>query len=453
MNIFGSWCCVLFLLVVSSVSLNASERTISVQAKRTALVIGNSNYDVSPLKNPVHDANDLSEILKANGFDVILRLDATDRQMKEAVREFGNRLGQGGVGLFYYAGHGMQVKGRNYLIPIGSSVTTQSDVEFESMDAARVLGKMEDAGTAINLVILDACRNNPFSRSFRSAGGGLARMDAPTGSLIAYATAPGSVAADGNGRNGVYTKHLLRNLGKPGLKIERVFKNVRVAVLEETEQQQTPWESSSLTGDFVFNNGGLQSAVSPELANIPKTDKDLKSVTRHHGLAFKPVKIGLSGHYLGIGTDKGSYKYLYNITESYFDNDKLPYYSFAKNKSYWKDYSIRIRGAPNKTSVLELRVLGEVELTINMDDQRYGTISEHTFTNLGNILIGTTNGYVLLYDKEGKIIHNYNGQAGAVQALAVHRDTIAVAFANGTIAIFSSLERNQNAGGIISLLQ
>lgn len=219
---------------------------------RHALVVGNAAYETAPLKNPVNDATDMAEALGANGFEVTLGTDWTKREMEDAIRAFGSRLRMGGVGLFYFAGHGIQVGGRNYLVPIGFRLGTESDVEYEAVDAGRVLGQMEDAGNGVNVVILDACRSNPFGRDFRSAEQGLAQVAAPTGSFIGYATAPGSVAADGRARNGTYTAALLEALRVPGLKVEDVFKRVRQSVARETAQKQVPWDSSSLVGDFYF---------------------------------------------------------------------------------------------------------------------------------------------------------------------------------------------------------
>jgi uncharacterized caspase-like protein len=158
----------------------------------------------------------------------------------------------GGIGLFYYAGHGMQVKGRNYLIPIDADIQTEDEIAFNAVDANLVLEKMDAANNGLNVVILDACRNNPFARSFRSAAQGLAQMDAPSGTLIAFATAPGSVASDGEGSNGVYTKHLIEHMGVAGVPVEQLFKRVRIGVTQETRDRQVPWESSSLKGDFYF---------------------------------------------------------------------------------------------------------------------------------------------------------------------------------------------------------
>ncbi|MDA3791614.1 MAG: SUMF1/EgtB/PvdO family nonheme iron enzyme [Desulfobacula sp.] len=223
-------------------------------SNRVALVLGNGAYATAPLKNPVNDARDMAAVLKESGFKVILKINASRREMKTAVRTFGKQLRQnGGIGLFYYAGHGLQLNNRNYLVSIGSVIESEGDVEFEAVDAGLILNKMEDAGNDLNIVILDACRNNPFARSFRSSKSGLVQMDAPKGSIIAYATSPGELAADGEGRNGIYTKHLIKNIRNPKLTIEQVFKNVRVAVVTETSNKQVPWESSSLMGTFYFD--------------------------------------------------------------------------------------------------------------------------------------------------------------------------------------------------------
>lgn len=222
------------------------------QARRLALVIGNNKYNDAPLQNPVNDARAMARSLEAAGFEVILRTDATQREMLAALRDFGSRLKDSNAGLFYFAGHGMQIKGRNFLIPVGADIQREDEVAYQSLDAQAVLDKMESAGNGTNLMILDACRNNPFARSFRSASQGLAQMDAPVGTMVAFATAPGSVASDGQGSNGLYTQHLLGALQQPGLKVEDVFKQVRSAVRRDSKGAQVPWESTSLEGDFYF---------------------------------------------------------------------------------------------------------------------------------------------------------------------------------------------------------
>jgi uncharacterized caspase-like protein len=232
------------------------------QERRVALVIGNSSYKTAPLKNPANDAKDMAAALGKLGFEVTLLTDADLQQMDSAVREFGLKLRKGGAGLFYYAGHGLQVGGENYLVPVKADIQTESDVRFTCLPAGMVLGKMEDARNDLNIIILDACRNNPFARNFRSAELGLAKMDAPTGSLISYATAPGSVASDGVGRNGLFTQHLLRNMATPGLPITEMFMRVRQSVVEETKRKQVPWEASSLIGQFYFfGSAGAQPAM------------------------------------------------------------------------------------------------------------------------------------------------------------------------------------------------
>ncbi len=255
---------VLTLLSLSLLGLCLAPPTLAApQDKRVALVIGNGAYKEGPLKNPVNDASDMAAALRRLGFNVTLLKDATMKQMEAAVRDFGLKLRGGGTGLFYYAGHGLQVGGNNYLVPVNAVIQSESDVKYGCLDAGLVLGKMEDAGNGLNLVILDACRNNPFARSFRSASLGLAKMDAPTGSLIAYATAPGSVAADGNGRNGLYTQYLLRNIGTPGLSVEELFKRVRMGVAGESAKKQVPWEASSLIGQFSFAGGTQVASLAP----------------------------------------------------------------------------------------------------------------------------------------------------------------------------------------------
>lgn len=242
------------LIIASSPVWSDTKRGIHTRTGRYALVIGNGAYPMSPLKNPVNDSMDIARLLGQLGFTVIHRHDVDIRSMETAVREFGHMLESGGTGLFYYAGHGMQVRGRNYLIPVDARIESESDVRYEALDVGRVLGKMEDADNGLNIVILDACRDNPFGRGYRSTRSGLARMDAPRGTLIAYATSPGSVAADGTGRNGIYTKNLLTHMATPGLPVEQIFKNVRINVIRDTNQKQVPWEASSLTGDFYFTS-------------------------------------------------------------------------------------------------------------------------------------------------------------------------------------------------------
>lgn len=224
--------------------------------KRIALVIGNSQYKEAPLQNPVNDARAIEIALQRLGFDVMRYENASQREMKKAIDTFGHRLKNYQVGLFFYSGHGAQVKGENYLIPVDTVPTSENDVEYDCVNAERVLGKMEDAGSKVNIIILDACRNNPFEKSWTKStkGKGLAFMNAPTGSLIAYATSPGNVAFDDPSKqNSPYTSALLHYLERPDITILQMFQFVRKMVIQETEKQQTPWESTSLIGDFYLS--------------------------------------------------------------------------------------------------------------------------------------------------------------------------------------------------------
>jgi hypothetical protein len=231
---------------------------------RHALVIGNATYKSSPLANPVNDARLMETALKASGFQVVKAENVNLRDMRRVVRDFGDRLkASGGVGLFYFAGHGVQVRGENYLISVDSDIRNEDEVADDSLNAQLVLEKMRSAGNRMNLVILDACRNNPFVVKSRAASTGLATMNAPSGSLVAFSTSPGGVSSDGAGANGLYTRHLARILRQPGLPVEEVFKQVRSAVRRDSHEQQTPWENTALEGQFYFSLAAPQAAARP----------------------------------------------------------------------------------------------------------------------------------------------------------------------------------------------
>ena len=226
-------------------------------APRVALVVGNGGYDpanITRLDNPVNDARLMASTLETVGFEVSLVTDADRESMNEAIEEFGRRLkveGRDAVGLFYYAGHGVEAKGRNYLIPLGAEIGSELEFQSSAVRAQYVLDWMEHAGNRLNMLILDACRDNPYGGK-RGGKRGLERMDAPSGSLIAYAAGPGKTATDGDGENSPYTLALAQTLVEPGLKVEEVFKRVRIRVEEQTGEDQTPWENTSLKGDFYF---------------------------------------------------------------------------------------------------------------------------------------------------------------------------------------------------------
>ncbi len=234
--------------------------------KRVALVIGNSRYlPGMELNNPINDAEDMSKVLRELGFDVIKVVDADKKQMEIALEKFHYKLAQGSVGIFYYAGHGLQVDGENYLVPTDAKLITEKDVVYEALPVGKVQNIMEDSKTDANIIILDACRNNPFSRRWKrsTAVGGLAPIQTASGFYIAFATAPGKVASDGDSKNGTFTSYLLKYIKTPNITIENLFKKVRQGVFEETNKKQLPWESSSLIGEFSFNPVSIATNTPP----------------------------------------------------------------------------------------------------------------------------------------------------------------------------------------------
>jgi len=250
-----------FFCLLISFNVFSAQRNLSLDnklvktsgpSKKVALIIGNSNYkDAARLKNPVNDATDMSNALNKLGFEVAELTDATQKEMNRAISQFGRRLNGDTVGFFFYAGHGLQVKGKNYLVPIDALIDSEASVPTETVEIDSVLAQL--ASSSLSIVVLDACRNNPFESKVRATGGGLAQIDAPKGSFIAFATSPGRTAADGGGSNGVYTSELIKQISIPNLPIESVFKKVRANVAKLTGDAQIPWESTSLVGDFYFN--------------------------------------------------------------------------------------------------------------------------------------------------------------------------------------------------------
>jgi hypothetical protein len=256
--------------------------------KRVALVVGNSDYvNVPRLANPANDAALVVDTLRALGFAVVggaAQLNLDESKFRQLVRDFGAQLQGADVGLFYYAGHGVQVRGANYLVPVGANPTKEADVDFQMLDTNLVLRQMESGGTKLNLVILDACRNNPFGgRGLRAVDPGLAQMRAPEGTLISFATQPGNVALDGIDGHSPYTKALTQVMPTPGLDIFRTFNEVGLAVSRATGGAQQPWVSlSPITGDFFFQpapaSAAPAAAIGPSEAERAWTNiKDSRS--------------------------------------------------------------------------------------------------------------------------------------------------------------------------------
>jgi parallel beta-helix repeat protein len=279
----------LFFALLASAAIIAP-----AEAKRIALVIGNSNYDnVTDLVNPVNDANLMERSLAEAGFEVIKYNDLDQKGMKKAMLEFGRKLKEGAdASMFFYAGHGVEVNGRNYLVPVDSNTKSKEEVDFQNVEVNDFLALMENSKVPLNIVVLDACRNNPF-RGLRATGGGLAPVSAPAGTLVSYATASGAVAADGEGDNSPFTLALTETMKIPGLTLESVFKRTRTKVLATTAGEQLPYESSSLQGeDFYFTAApkpepAPEPAPEPVVETTPKTD--LKADDRQ--IAVLPKKI------------------------------------------------------------------------------------------------------------------------------------------------------------------
>ena len=278
---------------------------------RLALVIGNDYAkEAKPLAHPGHDADDLRKTLRGLGFEVMGGNQQTLEAMKASLRDFGGRLKPGKVGLFYFAGYGVQARGKNYLIPAGSGLQRQDEVADRALEADRILAAMETAGADVNVLILDASRDYLPERSAEDGVAGLAPMAVRKGTLIAFAARPGTRAQEGKGRNSLYTAALLKYLTQPGIKIEGMFKRVRVEVVQQSRDQQIPWEESGLLTDFCFNGcGGPASVVkgpvttpSPATPINPKKSFPAKSRETFTDCAGCPEMVRLPGGMFWMGS-------------------------------------------------------------------------------------------------------------------------------------------------------
>lgn len=241
---------VLLLCLVFASALARAEPTRD--ERKVAFIVGNATYNSGPLLNPVNDARAVAKALAGLGFEVTVKENFSVREIGSIYREFRAKLPRKGIGLFFYAGHGIQFKGQNFFPAIDAELAGEEDVPLQSLNLGQILDTMEDAKLAVNLVLLDACRDNPFARRFRSASRGLAKIESASGMLIHYATRPGSVASDGAGKNGTYTEALLKHIAEPDLPVEMMLKKVANTVVDQTGGKQEPWIEGSLRGDFFF---------------------------------------------------------------------------------------------------------------------------------------------------------------------------------------------------------
>ncbi|MGH1361891.1 MAG: caspase family protein [Burkholderiaceae bacterium] len=260
-------------LALLGLSLFLANITAEAAPKRLALVIGNQDYLKDKLRNPVNDARAFGSKLGELGFEVVSAYDLKRDEIGLTLENFLKRVAPGDNVVFFYAGHGVQFDGKNYLLAVDANLRSRYDVPLSSIDVGRFLNRLEDSRAAVKIIFLDACRNNPFEKAFRGGGSrGLARMGtAPSGTLISFATRPGGVAADGDGAHGLYTEQLLRHVSTPGIPVEQMLKRVAVSARQASAGEQEPWIEGSLVGDFVFNQsvattaggGSSQSLVAP----------------------------------------------------------------------------------------------------------------------------------------------------------------------------------------------
>ncbi len=273
----------LVILLVLPIAVHARPAADN-EGHRLALVIGNGRYQSIPeLKNPASDAQLISRSLRTNGFEVTLALDLNGKELRRAIRNYTSRLqasGKNAIGLLYYAGHGLQVRENNFLLPIDADIKKESDAAIEAVHLTDILNALYDAGNRMNLVILDACRDNPFRRRLQLSAEGLAGFEAPIGTLVAYSTAPGKVALDGRGDNSPYAEALPAALIQKPLPIEVALKRTREHVYERTHRAQIPWETSSLVGEFIVGGGTVSQRVPSQERLALEQSWSQRTVTR-----------------------------------------------------------------------------------------------------------------------------------------------------------------------------
>ncbi|CAN2049772.1 formylglycine-generating enzyme [Candidatus Magnetomoraceae bacterium gMMP-1] len=342
---------------------------------RLALVIGNGDYQSSPLDNPVNDARLIAETLSNLNFNVIQREDLNYQEMNAVIDSFGRQLKDIEIALFYFAGHGMQINGNNYLIPVNSNIDSESEVKYRAVNAGLVLAQMKEAKTNTNIMILDACRNNPFKRSFRSKKSGLAFMDAPSGSIIAYATSPGKVALDvGKSKNhGLYSFELAKHLKIPGMRIEDVFINVRKNVKKFTKkftsEPQVPWESTSLETTRLILASGYVIKEKGE-TKLLITSNISRSVVYINGqrMGYAPVNITQSGEYKIVVSKSGYYDFKKNVRLSKNMSLKVG----AVLDKIITTGNLKLKGSPKGAEVYISDILsGSIPCTIRDLEQGY----------------------------------------------------------------------------------
>ncbi len=356
--------------------------------QRVALVIGNNKYDSNKLpylRNPINDAKAIAKKLKKLGFKVSYGENLTVREMDKKLRKFSTKLKDGGVGLFFFAGHGIESEGKNYLLGKNSNLEQKDEIAYESLELNKVLDKMQNSGNRLNIVLLDACRNDPFSRS---GGGGLAKSTA-RGTYIAYATSPGDVASDGNGKNGVFTSQIIKHIEEPDLPIESMFKRVKKGVLESTNYMQRPWVSNDIVGDFFFK---LSST------NSNKPEISTQKVTSKSSFNFEeeiPIKFSLR-----INSNPSDAKVqIININLKYYNGIKL-------KKGL---YTIKVSKPGYKTKNGTINLYNDMDIVVNLQKEVYSQAKQNKqrVTVLIDGLMWQDNKETQIVKKKGKGAEEY----------------------------------------------
>lgn len=282
---------------------------------RTALVIGNADYSFAPLRNPINDADAVAKSLEEAGFNVIVAKNVGHEELEQAIEELGSELKKkGGVGLFYFSGHGAQIEGENYLIPAGNEIAGFDDVKTKSLTGSQIVDAMSAAKNDLNIIILDACRNNPIDPN---GSKGLSRIDSSSSLFVSFATSPGAVALDGDGNNSPYTKYLAASIAVPNLNIEETFKRTLKGVYIDTKGEQTPWISSTYFGEFIFRPTDAGSTPAPSPSPVPSdTPPDLQGKLQGALLSLSRPSLAspertpdLAGIYRVTGTNPNGSKY------------------------------------------------------------------------------------------------------------------------------------------------
>ena len=298
--------------------------------KKLALVIGNSDYDnkkLSKLTNPINDSRAVRDKLKDRGFEVLYLENGTQREIDKIVKRFKTKLNHSSVGLFYFAGHGIEVKNKNYLIPIGADISDEVDVKYEALAVDEIVDRMKDSNTRLNIVVLDACRNNPFKRG----SGGLAPMSNAKGTLIAYATDSGSTASDNSSEtNGLFTKHFLKALDEP-LNQREFFHKIRMSVYKDSGEQQLPYLNDGTIGDFYFKVDKVKYQNSKDKELIKRVAELERLLNEKEKVVYSKPKKSYNSSDVWIDTDTG---YMWQVPI-----DKKEY-NWEEAKRYCRDLNL-----------------------------------------------------------------------------------------------------------------